>query len=323
MGRYYRRLWWSLTFALVLAVALPAFGAADAVADAAAAQAAVHWWVWPLALFIVTFAMGVLSVLGGVGGGVLFVPIVSGFFPFHLDFVRGCGLLIAVCGSLAAGPTLLRLNLANLRLAMPTAFIASIASIGGACIGLALPPPVLQMALGLLILGLVVSMVIAGKGVSDGSIRVDALSRTLRLHGVYTEETTGQEVCWAVQRTPLGLFCFIVVGLVAGMFGLGAGWANVPVLNLIMGVPLKISVATSNFLLSIAGTSAAWVYINRGCVLPLMVAPSIIGIMLGARIGARLLRRARPVYVRWIVIGLLFFAGLKSLTKGLGLTLPF
>lgn len=166
-------------------------------------------------------------------------------------------------------------------------------------------------------------MLAAGKRGTDGASRDDALSRALRLHGVYTEETTGKEVNWSVHRTPLGLALFVIVGLVAGMFGLGAGWANVPVLNLVMGVPLKISVATSNFLLSIAGTSAAWVYINRGCVLPLMVAPSIIGIMLGARIGARLLRRARPVYVRWIVIGLLFFAGLKSLTKGLGLTLPF
>ena len=67
----------------------------------------------------------------------------------------------------------------------------------------------------------------------------------------------------------------------AGMFGLGAGWANVPVLNLLMGAPLKISVATSKFLLSITDTSAAWVYLNQGCVIPLMVVPSLVGIMLG------------------------------------------
>jgi len=53
----------------------------------------MEWWIWPLALFAVTFAIGVVAVLGGVGGGVLFVPIVGSFFPFHLDFVRGAGLL--------------------------------------------------------------------------------------------------------------------------------------------------------------------------------------------------------------------------------------
>ena len=79
------------------------------------------WWVWPILLYIVTFVMGIAAVLGGVGGGVLFVPIISGFFPFHLDFVRGAGLLVALAGALAAGPGLLKMNLASLRLAMPVA----------------------------------------------------------------------------------------------------------------------------------------------------------------------------------------------------------
>ncbi len=63
--------------------------------------------------------------LGGIGGGVLFVPIVGGFFPFHLDFVRGAGLLLALSGALAAGPALLRGGLAHLRLAMPLALVGS------------------------------------------------------------------------------------------------------------------------------------------------------------------------------------------------------
>src|SRR5574341_1577481 len=56
----------------------------------------VPWWVWPLALFVTTFILGILAVLGGVGGGVLFVPIVGGFFPFNIDFVRGAGLMVAL-----------------------------------------------------------------------------------------------------------------------------------------------------------------------------------------------------------------------------------
>ena len=117
------------------------------------------------------------------------------------------------------------------------------------------------------------------------------------------------------------MMLFIAVGVMAGMFGLGAGWANVPVLNLLMGAPLKISVATSKFLLSITDTSAAWIYLNQGCVIPRMVVPSLVGIMLGSFIGVRILRVAKPAFVRWIVIVLLLFAGAKALTKGLGL--PF
>jgi hypothetical protein len=105
----------------------------------------------------------------------------------------------------------------------------------------------------------------------------------------------------------------------AGMFGLGAGWANIPVLNLLMGAPLKVSVATSKFLLSITDTSAAWIYLNSGAVIPLIVVPSIIGIMLGSMVGVRILARTKVSVVKWIVIGLLGFAGVRALLKGFGI----
>jgi uncharacterized membrane protein YfcA len=294
-------------------------GSPEAVAGAG--EDTVSWWVWPLVLLVVTFLMGIVAVLGGVGGGVLFVPIISGFFPFHLDFVRGCGLLVALSGALAAGPGLLKANLASLRLAIPVALIASTFAIVGAMIGLALPTHIIQIALGATILGIVVLMLMARKSTLPEVRQADKLSSALRICGVYTEESTGEEIDWKIHRTPLGMFLFIGVGTMAGMFGLGAGWANVPVLNLLMGAPLKISVATSKFLLSITDTSAAWIYINKGCVIPMMVVPSLVGIMLGSFIGVRILRVAKPAFVRWIVIGLLLFAGGKALTKGLGL--PF
>lgn len=276
------------------------------------------WWAWVVILFLVTFAMGVVAVLGGVGGGVLFVPIISGFFPFHLDFVRGAGLLVALSGALAAGPGLLKLNLANLRLAIPVALIASLCSIIGAMIGLALPTKVVQTALGLTILGICVLMLVSKKSEYPEVKRPDALSQALQIYGIYKEGSTGQMVEWHIHRTLQGLALFVIIGVMAGMFGLGAGWANVPVLNLLMGAPLKISVATSKFLLSITDTSAAWVYLNQGCVLPLIVVPSLVGIMLGSFVGVRLLAFTKPAVVRWIVIILLGFAGIRALAKGLG-----
>jgi len=281
------------------------------------------WWVWPLTLLVLTFVMGILAALGGVGGGVLFVPIVSGFFPFHLDFVRGAGLLVALSGALAAGPGFLKMNLASLRLAIPVALIASTCAIIGAMVGLALPTNIVQTALGATILGIVALMLAAKKSEFPEVPHADKLSSALGIYGVYTEASIGKNIDWKIHRTAPGLFLFIFIGLMAGMFGLGAGWANVPVLNLVMGAPLKISVATSKFLLSITDTSAAWVYLNQGCVIPMMVVPSLIGIMLGSFIGVRILRVAKPGFVRWLVIGLLLFAGTKAITKGLNLPFLF
>jgi uncharacterized protein len=276
------------------------------------------WWFWPLVLLIVTFIMGIFAVLGGVGGGVLYVPIISGFFPFHLDFVRGAGLLVALSGALAAGPGLLKANLASLRLAIPMALIASICAIIGALIGLALPTNVVQIALGATILGICVLMLTAKKSEFPDVPKADNLSTALRIYGVYREDSTGEIINWKIHRTKTGLVLFVGIGIMAGMFGLGAGWANVPVLNLVMGAPLKISVATSKFLLSITDTSAAWIYLNKGCVIPMMVIPSLVGIMLGSFIGVRILKVAKPTFIRWMVIAILLFAGAKALSKGLG-----
>jgi uncharacterized membrane protein YfcA len=310
----------ALLFILFIVLA-PAVALASNEAVAGSGSEAVAWWVWPLVLLVVTFLMGIVAVLGGVGGGVLFVPIISGFFPFHLDFVRGCGLLVALSGALAAGPGLLKINLASLRLAIPVALIASTCAIVGAMVGLALPTHIVQTALGATILAIVFLMLMAKKSELPEVRQADKLSSALRICGVYTEESTGERINWKIHRTPIGLVLFIAVGFMAGMFGLGAGWANVPVLNLLMGAPLKISVATSKFLLSITDTSAAWIYLNQGCVIPMMVVPSLVGIMLGSFIGVRILRVAKPAFVRWIVIVLLLFAGAKALTKGLDL--PF
>jgi uncharacterized membrane protein YfcA len=277
------------------------------------------WWAWPIALFAVSFALGIVAVLAGVGGGVLFVPVVGGFFPFHLDFVRGAGLLLALSGALSAAPALLKSGLASLRLAMPLALVGSITSIAGALIGLALPTAVVQVALGATILGIVLLMWRAGRADPPEAGAGDPLGAALGLHGIYHDPALGRDIEWKARRTPAALVAFAGIGVLAGMFGLGAGWANVPVFNLLMGVPLKLSVGTSGFLLSVVDTSAAWVYLHRGAVLPMLVVPSIVGVMLGAKIGVRLLRVARPSVVRRVVIVILLAAGSRALLKGLGL----
>lgn len=311
--------WIGIALATLLAGGATYAGSAAPVPGAAAAPSALPWWAWPAILFAVTLVLGIAAVLGGVGGGVLFVPIIGGFFPFHIDFVRGAGLLVALAGALAAGPGLLKKGMADLRLSIPVALIASSCAIVGAMIGLALPARVVQTALGATILGIVALMLVAKKSEYPVVPRADYLSTALRINGIYHEPSSGHDVDWKIHRTPLGLATFVLIGVMAGMFGLGAGWANVPVLNLLMGAPLKVSVATSKFLLSITDTSAAWIYLNKGAVLPMVVVPSIIGIMLGSIIGVRILARTKPAVIRTMVIVLLLFASVRALLKGLAI----
>jgi uncharacterized membrane protein YfcA len=298
---------------LLLLSALPAEAATTA-----AVASTTAWWVWPLALFVVCFFLGMIAVPAGVGGGVLFVPIVGSFFPFHLDFVRGAGLLVAMASALAAGPSLLKNGMANLRLAMPLALAASITSIAGAKLGLALPASIVQIALGVTVLGIAVLMILAKKSEFPHVPQPDRLSQALGIHGVFRDAISGKDIPWHIHRTPMGLVLFMIIGFLGGLFGVGAGWANVPGLNLLMGVPLKVAAGTSSMILSMASSSATWYYLDNGAILPMIAVPSVIGMMMGARIGAHLLTVLKASVIRNMVIAILLFAGIRTLLKGLG-----
>jgi len=276
------------------------------------------WWFWPLILFAACFLMGIIAVPAGIGGGTLFVPIIGSFFPFHLDFVRGAGLLVALASALSAGPMLLRGGLASLRLALPLALLASASSIAGALLGLAMPAQMVQVMLAAVVLGIVALMILSKKSEFPEVAKPDPLSQALRLHGVFVDGATGRSVEWKVHRTVPGLLIFLGIGVLAGMFGIGAGWANVPALNLLMGAPLKVSAGTSGLVLSLA-SSAPWVYFNQGAVLPMIAVPSVAGMMLGARIGARALHVLKASVIRRLVMAVLLFAGLRALAKGTGI----
>ena len=279
---------------------------------------AMPWWGWPLLLFATTFLLGIVAVIGGIGGGVLFVPIVGGFFPFHVDFVRGAGLLLALSGALAAGPATLRNGLASVRLAMPLALAGSVTAIAGAYLGLALPTRVVQGALGILVLGIAALMWRTRHVRPSASPAPDRWAEALGLRGRFHDASQQRDIDWAARRTPAGVASFAVIGLVGGLFGLGAGWANVPALNLLMGIPLKLAVGTSGLAISIINTSAAWVYLNEGALLPILHVPSILGVMLGARVGVKLLRRMSAEAARHVVIVVLLIAGLRALAQGFG-----
>ena len=280
--------------------------------------AAVPWWIWPIALFIVSFLIGIVAVLAGVGGGVLFVPIVGSLFPFHLDFVRGAGLTFALAGTLAAGPPLLRAGMASLRLVMPLALVGSVASFAGALVGLALATELVQTLLGALIIAIAL-LIWRSRSADSANVDADALGALLRLEGEFRDPAAGITIDWRTHQTLLGLAAFAAIGFLGGIFGLGAGFANVPALNLLMAAPLKVAVGSSGLLISVINSSAAWVYIHRGALLPLIVVPSILGVMLGSRIGARLLGITPASVVRRLVIVVMLLAGVRALTRGLGL----
>src|SRR6185295_4056587 len=147
----------------------------------------------------------------------------------------------------------------------------------------------------------------------------DAFAAALGLRGTYVDPAYGESADWHAHRLLPGLAAFSVIGFLGGLFGLGAGWANVPAFNLLMGIPMKLAAGTSGLVISVVNAPAAWIYFHAGAMLPIIVAPSLVGVMLGAHVGVRLFRTMPAARVRHFVLALLMFAGLRTLLKGLAL----
>ena len=312
-------LWLFLGF-LVLVFGL---GGEALASEAAAKDGGLPWWTWPLILFGFTFIIGLIAPMSGVGGGVLFVPLSTAFFPFSVDFIRGAGLIMALTSALSSSPQLIRKGLANIKVMAPVVCVSMVTSILGGIVGLwitnAFPSGkyYITMALGLVLFVIFVVM-LTSKRVEFPEVKEqDGLSSALGLKGSWFEPSLNKVVEYKITRLPIGIIFFALVGFIAGMFGLGAGWANVPVLNLLMGAPIKVATSTSMVIIAVNDAAAAWIYIAKGAVLPMIVVPSVIGISIGARIGAKLAVKAKPVFVKYLVMAIMLLAAVLNIIKGL------
>ncbi|MEF3169239.1 MAG: sulfite exporter TauE/SafE family protein [Deltaproteobacteria bacterium] len=275
-------------------------------------------------MFFFTFVVGIVAPLSGVGGGVLFVPIATAFFPFSMDFVRGTGLIMAMMSAFSATPHLMEKGLANLKLMTPILIVSTVFSIIGGVMGLwitnAFPMGkyYLTIGLGVLLFIIFVVMSMAKKLEFPEVTDIDFISKALDISGACFEPHLNKVVEYRTTKMPVGLVAFAAVGTIAGMFGLGAGWANVPVLNMIMGAPIKVATSTSMAIIAVNDAAAAWIYISNGALLALVLIPAILGVYIGSRIGARIAAKAKPIFVRYLVMLILLLAAIIDIIKGLG-----
>jgi uncharacterized membrane protein YfcA len=278
---------------------------------------------WVVILFFFTLAIGVIAPIGGIGGGVLFVPLAAAFLPFHVDFIRGAGLIMALTSSLSSSPLFIEKGLANLRIVIPIALVSIVTSICGSLVGLWLTnnfpegDSYFSICLGILLIFIFIVM-LSSKGIEfPHERRIDPFTAKFGLVGEWFEPSLDRTVTYRAANLPYAFLSFAAVGFIAGMFGLGAGWANVPVFNLVMGTPIKVAAATSMLLITVNDAAASWVYIASGAVLPLICVPSVLGMSIGARIGVKLAVKAKPLFIKYLVMAVMLFAAVIDIIKGL------
>jgi uncharacterized membrane protein YfcA len=150
-------------------------------------------------------------------------------------------------------------------------------------------------------------------------VKPDKISRILALGSQYEDHSLNRIVKYEVTRTPFTVLIGYFAGIVSGLLGVGGGIINVPTMNLVSKVPVKVASATSNFIIGVTASASASVYLLRGDVHPLLAAPLIIGVAGGALLGTRLLKVTPPTRVK-VAFGFLLAAiSLLMILKGFDL----
>ena len=275
--------------------------------------------------FVFSVLIAIIAVLGGVGGGVIFTPIILGFTSIDTLIVRATGLIVAMFSGLVSARPLLRRGLVDIKLVFFGAIPIILGSLAGAWSAVHLShqfgetgDAFVRLILGLLILGIAALFIISGKRSEyPANENEGPLAKGLGLSGAYWDESLNKTVEYKIRRGRYGLLLLVLVGFVGGFFGLGGGWSVVPIFNLLMYVPLKLSAGCSGVLLALGNAAAIWPYIAAGALIPLFVAPWMLGQVIGGIIGAHILGVVRAGFVRMLLIALLFLTSLKLVVRGL------
>lgn len=275
--------------------------------------------------FAISIVIGIIAVLGGVGGGVVFTPLMMGFTSIDSFIIRATGLLVAMAGSLVAARPFLNRGLANMRLLLLAAVPYAIFAIIGAMLAGYVKDSagdtgeaIIRLSLGVLVIGIALLIIFGGKRVEYPEVKnVDSITERLALSASYYEQSLAKVVTYKVKRAPVGVGLFCFVGLISGLFGLGAGWAMVPALNLAMLAPLKVAAASSKVLIGIGDTAAIWPYMMDGAIFPLFAVPCVLGLVIGTIIGAKVMLRVKAGFVRYLIIVIMFGSGIKLVLDGI------
>ena len=275
--------------------------------------------------FLLSFVIAIIAVIAGIGGGVLFTPIMLAFTPIDSLIVRATGLIVAMFSGLISTGPFMRRGVGNLKLSIycccgygAGAFVGAQGAIRVAKQLGVTGEGVIRIILGVIVLLLAFYFLWGGVKIEWPEVkRVDRFTQWLRITQPYYEESLGKVIDYRVTRAGFGLVAMCGVGMISGFFGLGAGWAIVPVMNLIMAIPLKVAAACSGILIGMGDCIAVWPYLLAGAIIPLFAAPWLVGQVLGGLIGAHILIKVKVKFVRFILIGVMSFSSFGLITKGL------
>jgi len=262
-----------------------------------------------LALLALAGGAGFIGALSGLGGGVFIVPALLIFAHVPMEIAVGASLISVVATSAGASVAFVRDGWTNLRVAMALECATVTGAVTGAYLAGVVPPWVLELLFAVMMLQ---SAYFTVTKVGDSILpQSDALATRLRLGGRIPAEHGDKEIEYGVVNVPGGATLMVVAGLMSGLLGIGSGALKVMAMDHVMHLPLKVSSATSNFMIGVTAGAGALVFLARGNVSTVIATPVALGVTVGALAGGRLLPHVNVQSLRIMFVAILLLIAVE------------
>jgi len=241
-------------------------------------------------LFVAAFGASALGGVLGMASGIFIVPVLTLFFGVDMHVAVGVSLISVIACSCGSAAPFIRKGLTNVRLAIVLETATTVGALTGVLMMGAVPAKALQLLFVAVLLLSARQMLSRRRdpaGVVDDA--PSSMAARLRLHSSFPDTVTRREVAYRVGNVPLGLSFMYAAGLLSALLGIGSGVLKIPAMDTALRLPIKVSSATSNFMIGVTAAASACAYVVRGDVNVAIAGPIALGSVLGALLGARLL----------------------------------
>ena len=269
--------------------------------------------------FLVSIGAGIFGALLGLGGGVILVPILTLVLSIDIHYAIGASIVSVIATSSGAAAAYLRDGVSNIRVAMFLEIGTTLGAIFGAFIAGFVGGPGLFIIFGLVLTYSAYAMFRHRDAELPTGVEMGPLANFLHLGSSYYDTVLNRLVAYNVRGARYGLPLMFIAGAVSGLLGIGSGVLKVPAMDIAMKLPMKVSTATSNFMIGVTAAASAGVYFIRGDVNPFIAAPVAMGVLIGATLGTRVMMRMRSTMIRRVFIVVLVLVALQMLVKGFGI----
>jgi len=261
--------------------------------------------------------IGLLGSALGVGGGIFMVPflVLALKVPIHQAVAASLAAIVATSSAVAA--VNVERGLANIRLGITLEVTTAIGSIAGALVSSRLPAAAVQLMFALMLFPVSALMFYKGSRPYKKAVPAAAPAGGSSFDSAFFDPAAGGHTAYAVKNiTPASIVSFFA-GSLSGLLGIGGGIVQVPLMNLVCGVPMKAAAATSNFIIGVSAAASAYVYFRKGLIPLELTGVIVVGVLIGSFLGIYALYRARSERLQLVFSVLTLLVAVKMLMKTL------